>query len=427
MRSLGRLGIPVYYIDPNPFAPAFSSRYCRGRFLGDIEQWPAERSLDYLHNVRKKIGRPCVLIPTTDDTSLFVADNRSILKEWFIFPELSSSKVRSLSNKKHMYQVAKDFHIPTPATIFPQSKEDVMAFLSDATFPVMLKAIDSTRLWRRTGQKMWIIRSESELLRQYDEMEDPGDLNLMLQEYIPGDDGTIWMFNGYFNEKSECLASFTGKKIRQYPIHKGVTSLGECVTNPVVREKTEEFLKAFGYCGIVDLGYRFDMRDGAYKILDINPRIGATFRLFVDGNGMDVARALYLDLTRQPVICGVPPNGRRWLVEDFDFVSSVRYRLEGNLKLKEWLASLHGVEEVAYFAVDDYLPVLLMLLAGVCKLLRKSFQTVVRMLGLRRHRLGLQNIRGIHAKLKTPQGDDAAADLLENRTPNDCESSIRMR
>jgi D-aspartate ligase len=397
MRSLGRLGVPIYNIDPNIFAPAFFSRYCRGRFFGDVEQWPVERALDCLQNVRKKIGRPAILIPTTDDASMFVADNTSILKEWFIFPRLPSSKVCSLSNKKQMYQVAKDFHIPTPVTIFPQSREDVLAFIGNATFPVMLKAIDGTRLWRRTGQKMWIIRSESELLREYDEMEDPGDLNLMLQEYIPGGDDTIWMFDGYFNEKSECLISFTGKKIRQYPIHKGVTSLGECVANPVITKKTVEFLKAFGYCGIVDLGYRFDQRDGSYKILDINPRIGATFRLFVDGNGMDVARALYLDLTGQPVICGVPPNGRRWIVEDFDFVSSVRYGFEGKLSLKEWLASLRGVEEAAYFAADDILPVLPMFLSGISRLVKRSLQTIAGALGLRRHIYRPRNISRIRS------------------------------
>jgi len=400
LRSLGRLRVPVYNIDPNPFAPAFASKYCRGRFWGDIEQWPAERALDYLWKIRQKIGRPCLLIPTTDDTSIFVAENSAILREWFIFPQLSASKVRSLSNKKQMYQVAKNFHIPTPATVFPESRQDVQTFLRDAAFPVMLKAIDGARLWRRTGQKMVIVQSESELLKKYDEMEDAGNPNLMLQEYIPGGDDAIWMFNGYFNEKSECLAAFTGKKIRQYPIHKGVTSLGECVANPVITKKTVEFLKAFGYRGIVDLGYRFDRRDGSYKILDINPRIGATFRLFVGDNGMDVARALYLNLTGQPVAFGVPHEGRRWIVEDFDFVSSIRYRLEGTLSLKQWLASLRGVEEAAYFAADDFLPVLPMLMNGAGKLLNKSFRKIVGVLGLRRRAGQLQNIRRIHSALR---------------------------
>lgn len=385
LRSLGRLGISIYNVDPYPLAPAFSSKYCKGRFFGDIEQWPAERSLDYLRNLRIKIGRPCILFPTTDDTSIFVANNASILKDWFIFPVMSSSKVRSLSDKMQMSCVAKDFHIPTPETVFPRSREDVVKFLSQAIFPVMLKAIDGTRLWRRTGQKMLIVRSESELLEKYEELEDPENPNLMLQEYIPGGDDTIWMFNGYFNEKSDCLVAFTGRKIRQYPIHRGVTSMGQVLTNPGLVDMTVAFLKAYGYRGIVDLGYRFDMRDGSYKILDINPRIGATFRLFVDSCGMDVARALYLDMTGQDVTPGLPIEGRKWLVEDFDVVSSVRYRIEGKLTLREWVTSLHGVQELAYFATDDWLPFLPMLVNGVFKLLSKLFQTIARMAGLRRH------------------------------------------
>jgi predicted ATP-grasp superfamily ATP-dependent carboligase len=35
----------------------------------------------------------------------------------------------------------------------------------------------------------------------------------------------------------------------------------------------------------VDLGFRYDARDSRYKPLDVNPRIGATFRLFVDAEG----------------------------------------------------------------------------------------------------------------------------------------------
>ena len=36
-------------------------------------------------------------------------------------------------------------------------------------------------------------------------MEDPDQTNLMLQEYIPGGDDSVWMFNGYSDANSECL------------------------------------------------------------------------------------------------------------------------------------------------------------------------------------------------------------------------------
>jgi D-aspartate ligase len=162
------------------------------------------------------------------------------------------------------------------------------------------------------------------------------------------------MFNGYFDAQGACLFGMTGKKIRQYPAYTGLTSLGMCVRNDVVDRQTRAFMKAIGYRGI------YDSCDGQYKVLDVNPRIGATFRLFAADNGMDVIRALYLDLTGQPVEPGATPAGRKWLVGDCDLVSSIRYLRDGKLTLKEWFLSHRGVRETGLFAIDDPLPALWM-------------------------------------------------------------------
>jgi predicted ATP-grasp superfamily ATP-dependent carboligase len=128
-----------------------------------------------------------------------------------------------------------------------------------------------------------------------------------------------------------------------------------------VEAVTHRLMKALGYRGIVDMGYRYDARDGRYKLLDVNPRIGATFRLFVGSNGLDVARALYLDLTGQPVPASQAPEGRRWLVENQDLSAGLVYLRDGHLTPAEWLRSLRGVSEVAWFAWDDPVPFGLML------------------------------------------------------------------
>jgi D-aspartate ligase len=110
------------------------------------------------------------------------------------------------------------------------------------------------------------------------------------------------------------------------------------------------------------MGYRYDARDGQYKLLDVNPRIGATFRLFVGTNGIDVARALYLDLTGQQVEMAGVQKGRKWLVENHDTISSLRYLRDGRLTLTDWLQSFRGVKEGAWFALDDPLPFAVMCL-----------------------------------------------------------------
>jgi predicted ATP-grasp superfamily ATP-dependent carboligase len=72
-------------------------------------------------------------------------------------------------------------------------------------------------------------------------------------------------------------------------------------------------MQTVGYRGPLDLGYRFDARDGRYKLLDVNPRMGPTSRLFVAGNGLDTVLALYLDLTGQRVPAAQVPEGRKWI------------------------------------------------------------------------------------------------------------------
>jgi predicted ATP-grasp superfamily ATP-dependent carboligase len=224
------------------------------------------------------------------------------------------------------------------------------------TYPVVLKGIHGTRLEARTGKRMVIVNNPGELLAAYAIMEDPTSPNLMIQEYIQGSDDSAWLFNGYFGGEAECHVAYTGRKIRQNPTYTGMTSYGTCEWNQEIAETTVCFLRAIGYHGIVDIDYRFDARDGQYKLLDVNPRIGASFRLFVTESGMDVARALYLDMTSQPVSLERPKDGRTWMVEDKDLLSSYRYIRDGRLSFRQWITSLRRVDEAGYFSFDDPIP-----------------------------------------------------------------------
>lgn len=366
-RSLGRLGVPVYCVDAAYWQPAFSSRYCRSRFVLKIESGPPPKSIASLLEFGQKLGGRPLLIPTTDDAAIWVAEHGAALRERYCFPRQDASLVRVLCDKGRMQDLARRSGVPTAQTLVPRSKEDVEHFLETAVFPVMVKATDAGRLRRRTGGTKFIIQSPRELLDLYSKAEDREAPNLLIQEFIPGED---WMFDGYFDENSECVFGVSGKKIRRFPVNTGVTSLGVCQRNATVERITTEFMKAIGYRGILDIGYRYDRRDGQYKVLDVNPRIGCTFRLFTATNGMDVARALYLDMTGQQVTPAQAAEGRKWIVEDFDLFSTLGSLRDRTLKLKDWVRSFRGCEEAACFAIDDPLPFLLMGLADVCELYR---------------------------------------------------------
>src|SRR5262249_6916771 len=75
MRSLGRLGVRVYGVHPTPRPPASSSRYCRKVFVLDLETTPAEQSIDRLMDIARGMGAMPLLMPTNDETALYVAQN----------------------------------------------------------------------------------------------------------------------------------------------------------------------------------------------------------------------------------------------------------------------------------------------------------------------------------------------------------------
>jgi predicted ATP-grasp superfamily ATP-dependent carboligase len=361
MRTLGSLGIPLYALDGNPKAPALRSRYCRDRIVLGFNEADSRPYLDALLALAKRIGRPAILIPTSDETAEFVADNRAVLRQAFMFQDNAPELIRGLASKQSMFTLATTHGVPTPMTVFPKNSDDVEQYIKTGSLPVMLKGIYGNRLQLRTRKKMVLVETADDLRRCYREMEDPEQPNLMLQEYIPGGDDQIFIFNGYFNRQADCLVGFTGHKIRQFPVHVGCASLGECRWNETVARTTEAFMKAVGYHGILDIGYRLDARDGQYKVLDINPRVGQAFRLFVAENNHDVVRALYLDLTGQPQPEVKRREGRRWMIEDYDIISSLHYYQEGSLGPWQWLKSFAGLEEAAWFNWKDPAPFFLML------------------------------------------------------------------
>ena len=382
-RSLGRLGVEFHAVQPAHVGPLARSRYLRGATRLPIPL-TSRQVVEALVDVAELGERRPVLIPTDDLSCLVVADHADVLRDWYRFPEQPPGLARKLADKEHMHELARQLGLPTARTSFPKSPENLAGFLEDARFPVVVKSIRGYNAAKRSGPRMAIVSDPAQLRAAYDAFQEPHEPNVLFQEYIPGGPEAVWMFNGYFDREGHCRFGLTGRKLRQHPAYSGMCSLGILEANPTVEELTERLASETGYRGIIDVDLCFDRRDGRYKLVDVNPRIGSSFRLFAADGGMDVARALYLDLTGQPVPSEAPAAGRRWLVETHDPVSCLRYWRDGRLTLGRWAGSLRGIRELAWFSRDDPAPFL-----SVCARLPRL---AVRML-LRRLRTALQRRR----------------------------------
>lgn len=367
-RSLGRCGVKVLCVISEMLSPISFSRYCSESFIINDEK----QRFNCLLDIAERIGCQPLLIPTTDEWAIFLAENAPQLGKHFLFPKQDAQLIRSLSNKKELCAIARKYDIPTPKSFFPASKDEVLKHTQDLNFPLFVKKIQR-RPSMHSLKNTYLVHDMTELLNLYC-FEDNCEPNLMLQEFIPDSPGSSWMFNGYFNAYSDCLFGMTGKKLREAPPHAGATSLGVCQHCGVIQDMSRTLLSKMDYHGPVDIDYKFDARDGKYKILDINPRVGLTFRLFTE-NGLDVTRAEYYDLTGKSVyqMPSSKNDGRKFVVEDADFFSSIKYSAEGNLDFKKYLWSFVGVKEAAWFSYDDPLP----LFIEVARLMKEGVKKIL--------------------------------------------------
>ncbi len=329
IRSLGRLGVPMYAVTEDRFTPAGSSRYLTRGFV-----WPTtglespERLVDGLLRIGRRIGRPTVLIPTDEEAAVLIAEHADVLADRFLLPPVEPGLPRRLASKQGLHELCVEHGVPSPRAAFPESRADIKEFAATARFPVVAKNREAfERRSRPAVRGTTRIASPAELLALAAQWgERPG---VILQEYLPREQAEDWIVHGYFGADHAPRAMFTGVKVRSWPPHAGMTACAYVVPNPELARMAAEFVARIGFTGIVDLDVRHDRRDGRYKLLDFNPRMGAQFRLFENTAGIDVVRAMHLDLTNRRIPPGRQLDGRRLLVENIDLPALLAYRRSG--------------------------------------------------------------------------------------------------
>jgi predicted ATP-grasp superfamily ATP-dependent carboligase len=362
IRSLGRVGIPVFAVQRNSFLPSGVSRYLSGKFLWRTNAQNSERFLEGMARIGTLLDRPTILVPADDLSAILIAEHANDLASRFTFARPPATLPRMLANKRCLYDLCRRLGIACPHTVFPNSREELLDLTARMPFPVVVKATEPWLLPRSLTSTV-IVSSRQELEDYYDNFSQQApNTTLMIQKMIPTSSSEDWFVHGYCDNRSNPNAIFTGVKLRSYPAFAGPTTLGRSVCNDELRQQAIKLFSAIGYCGIMDLDYRLDKRDGSYNLLDFNPRIGAQFRLFEDHDGLDVVRTLHLDLTGRGACSGPQIDGRNFIVEIQDLLASFSYYRSGRLGLKGWLLSLRNIAEGAWCAADDLIPFLVMCL-----------------------------------------------------------------
>ncbi|RJP84782.1 MAG: hypothetical protein C4518_18230 [Desulfobacteraceae bacterium] len=93
-----------------------------------------------------------------------------------------------------------------------------------------------------------------------------------ITEYIPGPTSNMRTVNLLFDQNSELIASFTTRKIRQWPNSGGISALTVSTHEPDLVDFILPFFKKYRWQGFAEAEIKIDERDGMPKLIEINPR-----------------------------------------------------------------------------------------------------------------------------------------------------------
>src|SRR6266851_6058070 len=121
IRSIGRLGIPVFTVQRSSFIPSGASRFCAGRFPWRAGLLDSDQFLEQMARIGKILNRATILVPADDYSAILVAEHADILASWFIFPRQPPTLPRLLASKRRVYELSQQLGIACPQAFFPQS------------------------------------------------------------------------------------------------------------------------------------------------------------------------------------------------------------------------------------------------------------------------------------------------------------------
>jgi predicted ATP-grasp superfamily ATP-dependent carboligase len=342
VRSLGRAGVAVHVVADSAGSPVPKSRYVRRMHPPPLPGASADDILTVLRRVAGEVASPAVLIPMDDASAIAVARLRDALAPSYLLPAMPGALAERVADKGELAAVCAAADVPHPVTLVPDSAAQAADAVRRLGVPVVAKWSRPWLLPAGSGlRSTLLVRSPEQARELYLRTAEAGS-PLLLQTYLPPGPDRDWFFHGYADGSGAVRAGGPGRKQLAWPRGAGLTAVGRWTPNPQVQELAERLTGELGYRGIFDLDFRRCGTTGRYHLLDFNPRPGAQFRLFADSAGLDVVRALHLDLTGRPLPDGAPLAGRAFVVENYAPLTALRPAPDGR--------------ELAWYARDDPAP-----------------------------------------------------------------------
>jgi len=361
MRNLGRNQVKVYCVAEEKNEIAFS-KYCKKFFVAPHVERDKTVLKTLLLAIEREIHGRSVLFAGSDMAAINLSESKAELPEKYLF--FSNPKaIKTLVNKKNFYHSLDQCNVPHPITYFLENCEDVEKISEQLEYPVYIKPALSQIFSERFQRKGFVVWSKEELVKSWI-LTSRYNIEVMIQEIIPGPAENMFGICGYFDKSCNPCAFFAYRRIREWPHQFGNSSLMESISIsdvPSLKEITEKYLTKLRYSGLFDAEFKKDQRDGSFKLIEINARSWWQ-NSFPTKCGINLVFMSYLDALDKRIDCiDTYKAGVKWLFVLNDMRSSLKMLREGRINISEWASSFRRVRDYAYFSTDDRRPCLMKL------------------------------------------------------------------
>ncbi|MDY3118353.1 MAG: carboxylate--amine ligase [Peptoniphilus sp.] len=235
--------------------------------------------MDKIYDRFQKDGLPILLTSCSDGYTALIAKYKEHLKERFLFNYIDYDLQQKLENKEDFYAICENYGLDYPKTVIitEKNKDHLDPGLS---YPVGLKANDSiafVHLHFEGKKKFYKIENAEELKRVVDSIYAAGYKgDLIAQDFIPGNSSAMYVLNAYVDTRGEVTMMCLGKCLLDecLPYEIGNYNALLTVGDSALYNQYEAFLKAIDYRGFANFDLKYDVRDGKYKVFEINIRQG---------------------------------------------------------------------------------------------------------------------------------------------------------
>jgi predicted ATP-grasp superfamily ATP-dependent carboligase len=269
IRALGEAGVRVVAGEWTALAAGRFSRFASPAHLPR-----ASRDEEELVRVAVRVCRHRrldVILPMEEATLLALLRHRGAIPRRLRIPFPPLPVVEAARDKARVLEKAGALGIPAPRTV----RFDGHGVLAEEPpLPAVIKPrISSGAVGLRFAATREELRDAVQELRT--RFPDP-----LVQERIPPEGEGIGV-SVLMGKTGEVHALFTHRRLREYPVSGGASTLRESARDPEAEEAAVALLRALGWRGVAMVEFKRDLRDGRPKLMEVNPRFWGSLALAV--------------------------------------------------------------------------------------------------------------------------------------------------